>query len=118
MPNAHSYAARAVDYNPNKPFHIVTGGEDRLVKFWDFRKPDTPLKVLLGHSHWVWTVSFNRFHDQLLLSGGTDAAGKHHATPQKLKHDCDLETMPLLAFNKAVVPKKAGAGTKAKTISD
>ena len=73
MPNAHSYAARAVDYNPNKPFHIVTGGEDRLVKFWDFRKPDTPLKVLLGHSHWVWTVSFNRFHDQLLLSGGTDS---------------------------------------------
>jgi len=27
---------------------------------------------------------------------------KHHATPQKLKHDVDLDTLPLLAFNKAI----------------
>jgi len=27
---------------------------------------------------------------------------KHHATPQKLKHDVDLDTMPLVAFNSAV----------------
>ena len=24
---------------------------------------------------------------------------KHHATPQKLKHDVDLDTLPLVAFN-------------------
>eukprot|EP00301_Raphidiophrys_heterophryoidea_P027752 c9810_g1_i1.p1 GENE.c9810_g1_i1~~c9810_g1_i1.p1 ORF type:complete len:465 (+),score=91.21 c9810_g1_i1:64-1395(+) len=28
---------------------------------------------------------------------------KHHATPQKLKHDVDLDTLPLVAFNKAIV---------------
>lgn len=73
LPDAHKYGARDVDYNPNKPFYVVTSGEDRLVKFWDIRKPDRPMKVLLGHSHWAWTVAFNRFHDQLILSGGTDS---------------------------------------------
>merc|ERR1711871_295806 len=28
---------------------------------------------------------------------------KHHATPQKLKHDVDLDTLPLVAFNRKVV---------------
>eukprot|EP00127_Corallochytrium_limacisporum_P005614 Clim_evm13s209 gene=Clim_evmTU13s209 len=27
---------------------------------------------------------------------------KHHAAPQKLKHDVDLDTLPLIAFNKAI----------------
>merc|ERR1712070_634187 len=31
---------------------------------------------------------------------------KHHATPQKLKHDVDLDTLPLVAFN-AEIAKKA-----------
>jgi len=30
---------------------------------------------------------------------------KHHATPQKMKHDSDLNTLPLVAFHKEVVPK-------------
>ena len=28
---------------------------------------------------------------------------KHHATPQKMKHDVDLDTLPLVAFNAKVV---------------
>jgi len=31
---------------------------------------------------------------------------KHHATPQKLKHDVDLETLPMVAFNKRVIKGK------------
>uniref|UniRef100_A0A7S2RAP0 Cytochrome b5 heme-binding domain-containing protein n=1 Tax=Rhizochromulina marina TaxID=1034831 RepID=A0A7S2RAP0_9STRA len=30
---------------------------------------------------------------------------KHHATPQKLKHDVDLDTLPLVAFNAAIAQK-------------
>ena len=30
---------------------------------------------------------------------------KHHATPQKLKHDVDLDTLPLMAFNEKVARK-------------
>jgi fatty acid desaturase len=30
---------------------------------------------------------------------------KHHATPQKLKHDVDLDTLPLVAFHKSIAAK-------------
>lgn len=30
---------------------------------------------------------------------------KHHATPQKLKHDVDLDTLPLVAFNSKIAQK-------------
>lgn len=37
---------------------------------------------------------------------------RHHAMPQRLKHDVDLETMPLIAFNAKCVknPKRDGKG--------
>lgn len=50
--DAHRYAVRDVDYNPNKPFCIVTCGEDRLIKFWDLRSLDAPIKSMVGHDHW------------------------------------------------------------------
>jgi len=38
------------------------------------------------------------------MSGGwwRSQHNRHHATPQKLKHDVDLDTLPLIAFNKAI----------------
>lgn len=84
---------RALSYNPNKPWHLATAGDDMRVKVWDLRRlsqggssggspggaPSAlvsstalPVKVLDGHSHWVSSVAFNPYHDQLLLSGGTD----------------------------------------------
>eukprot|EP01006_Ploeotia_vitrea_P009008 TRINITY_DN21265_c0_g1_i1.p1 TRINITY_DN21265_c0_g1~~TRINITY_DN21265_c0_g1_i1.p1 ORF type:complete len:386 (+),score=193.88 TRINITY_DN21265_c0_g1_i1:53-1210(+) len=71
---AHLDTIRDVDYNPNKPYHVVTCSDDRLVKFWDLRKASAPLKSLSRHSHWVWTTKYNRFHDQLVLSAGTDTS--------------------------------------------
>ena len=50
------------------------GGEDRKLRIWDLRKPDQALTVLGAHSHWVWTVKYNRFHDQLLLSAGSSSS--------------------------------------------
>ena len=73
---ARDACVRSVDYNPNKPYHLVCGGDDCGVKFWDVRKSAAPLKVLRGHSHWVWNVRFNPFHDQLVLSASTDARVK------------------------------------------
>jgi len=69
----HKSGIRDVDFNPNKPFILVTCGDDRLIKFWDSRKLTQPVKNLAGHTHWVWTVKYNRCHDQLLLSAGTDS---------------------------------------------
>lgn len=71
--DAHEGTVRDVDYNPNKPYHVVSGGEDRKVRFWDLRKADRPLRTLAKHSHWAWNVRYNRFHDQLVLSAGTDS---------------------------------------------
>lgn len=52
MEVAHKYGAMDVDFNPNKPFLLVTCGQDRLVKFWDSRKTSGPVKTLAGHTHW------------------------------------------------------------------
>eukprot|EP00163_Fabomonas_tropica_P012029 TRINITY_DN2311_c0_g1_i3.p1 TRINITY_DN2311_c0_g1~~TRINITY_DN2311_c0_g1_i3.p1 ORF type:complete len:109 (-),score=16.15 TRINITY_DN2311_c0_g1_i3:53-379(-) len=42
---------------------MVSGGDDCKVKFWDYRKPDRPLKVLSSHSHWyVLSLSLSLFY--------------------------------------------------------
>ena len=43
VPNAHTERVRGLDYNPNKPYHIVTGGDDCRVLFWDLRKCAEPV---------------------------------------------------------------------------
>jgi EARP and GARP complex-interacting protein 1 len=50
--------------------------KDGLLKFWDLRatKQFPLLTVRGGHSHWIWNVNYNPFHDQLVLSTGTDSA--------------------------------------------
>lgn len=48
----HGPCVRGMDYNPNKPYHFASCGDDCTVKFWDCRKLDTPLIVRQDHSHW------------------------------------------------------------------
>jgi WD40 repeat protein len=52
---------------------IASGGDDGRVRFWDLRQPDKALRVLGGHGHWVTGVRHNAFHDQLVVSCGTDS---------------------------------------------
>ena len=72
LPHAHSDSILSLDYNPNKPYHIISGGRDRLLHIHDIRKPASPLVTLQQHTHWVWSVRYNRFHDQLILSCGSE----------------------------------------------
>ncbi|RHZ00014.1 hypothetical protein DYB37_008693 [Aphanomyces astaci] len=51
---AHFQCTRDIDYNPNKPYYMASGGDDGLVK--------------------VWCVKYNRFHDQLVLSSSSDSS--------------------------------------------
>jgi WD40 repeat protein len=60
-----------IDYNPNKPYTSVSGGEDNALRFWDLRKSDKCLLKFQEDSHWVQKVKYNRFHDQLVLSGSS-----------------------------------------------
>ncbi|KAI9320494.1 WD40-repeat-containing domain protein [Dichotomocladium elegans] len=75
---AHKGTIRAVDYNANKPYCVATGGDDAQVRIWDVRHLDEPLMVVEGHTHWVWCVAFNKFHDQLLLTSGSDTLVNLH----------------------------------------
>lgn len=71
---AHRNPVMDLDYNPNKPYVLTTAGQDGLLKFWDLRKAHHPLLTARGgHSHWVASVRYNPFHDQLVLSSGTDS---------------------------------------------
>ncbi|GMH72512.1 hypothetical protein TrRE_jg4739 [Triparma retinervis] len=74
----HKYRVEDVDYNPHRPYYLVSGGRDGSVRFWDIRFPShsvtssPPTRVLEGHDHWVTSVRYNPFHDQLVSSSGTD----------------------------------------------
>jgi WD40 repeat protein len=57
---------------------------DSVMKFWDLRmhlsnsldspsfQPPLLKTVRGGHSHWMTRATYNPFHDQLVLSGGSD----------------------------------------------
>eukprot|EP01137_Pigoraptor_chileana_P019441 Opistho-2@80492 len=69
---ADATMVRDIDFNPNKQHTLVSGGDDCRIRFWDVRNPRDPLKLVTHHSHWVWGVRYNHFHDQLVLSASSD----------------------------------------------
>ncbi|XP_065171436.1 EARP-interacting protein homolog [Atheta coriaria] len=71
--NLHAQLVRDIDFNSHKQYHIATCGDDGFVKIWDFRQTHQPVYSRSDHSHWVWCVRFNPFHDQLLLTASSDA---------------------------------------------
>ncbi|KAJ2907871.1 Protein tssc1 [Coemansia aciculifera] len=70
---AHTGRIRALDYNPNLPYHLASGGSDGALRIWDLRHAEAPLITAANHSHWVCDLQYNPFYDQLLLSAGSDA---------------------------------------------
>lgn len=57
------------------------------------RKPSAALLSVKAHSHWITSALYNRFHDQLVLSTGTDdqvklwRAGSISSAPPSLEAD-------------------------------
>ena len=70
--DAHNQLVRDIDCNPNKQCHIVTGGDDGSLKIWDCRNTKEQVFARNDHHHWIWSVRFNTFHDQLILSSSSD----------------------------------------------
>lgn len=64
---------RSLDFNPNKQYYVCTGGDDGVLAVWDSRNCTEPLYSHRQHSHWVWSCRYNMFHDQLLLTAGSDS---------------------------------------------
>lgn len=71
--SAHSQQVRDVDFNPNAQYYMATCGDDCEYKFWDVRKPNIPAITMANHSHWVWSIRYNQFHDQLVLTCSSDS---------------------------------------------
>lgn len=71
--NAHNPSVRELDFNPNRQYYLATCGDDCQTKFWDIRSPTAPVLTLSDHSHWVWSVRYNHFHDQLVLTSSSDS---------------------------------------------
>ena len=63
----------SIDYNPNKPYHIINSLNNGTIQIWDLRYQKKPLKLLYNHTDNCNIVKYNRFHDQLLLSCGNDS---------------------------------------------
>ncbi|KAL3797064.1 hypothetical protein ACHAW5_007565 [Stephanodiscus triporus] len=84
--SAHRYGVADVCHNHLQSNVVVTAGMDGVMKFWDLRMhlsssgndndlsfPPPMLKAVRGgHSHWTTRAIYNPFHDQLVLSGGSD----------------------------------------------
>lgn len=70
--DAHSQLVRDLDCNPNKTCHIATAGDDGFMKIWDTRMTKESIYSRNDHYHWIWSIRFNTFHDQLLLTSSSD----------------------------------------------
>lgn len=67
--------------------------------------------------HWSLTtnIKLDVYLQEMIFGLGDGMSGgwwrsqhnRHHATPQKLGHDVDLETLPLVAFNKKIAIRAA-----------
>lgn len=62
-----------MDFNTNRQYILSTCGDDGYMKFWDIRNPSEALLSKAEHSHWVWNIRINRFHDQLVLTSSSDS---------------------------------------------
>eukprot|EP00298_Acanthocystis_sp_HF-20_P027031 c493_g1_i2.p1 GENE.c493_g1_i2~~c493_g1_i2.p1 ORF type:complete len:442 (+),score=139.32 c493_g1_i2:36-1328(+) len=64
-----------------------------------------------GHFSMTTNIIVDKIFQVVLFGFGCGMSGswwrnqhnKHHATPQKLQHDVDLDTLPLVAFNSAIL---------------
>lgn len=65
--------SRDLDFNTNRQYFLSTCGDDGYMKFWDIRLPTEPVLSRMEHSHWVWNIRINRFHDQLVLTSSSDS---------------------------------------------
>jgi WD40 repeat protein len=95
FPSAHDHGVTCLDFNPNRPAFIATGGKDGHARLWDLRTTkqalEGPALQLSGHSHWLTNVEFNPSHDQLLLTTSSD-------TTVALSLLSSVSSSPLLAL--------------------
>ena len=66
------YRIRSFDVNPNRPDWVSVATDDRSINTFDIRESSKKSKLESAHTHWIWSLRFNPFHDRLILSSGSD----------------------------------------------
>lgn len=51
---------------------MATCGDDGRSRFWDLRNTDQPLINRNDHSHWIWAIRYNHYHDELIATASSD----------------------------------------------
>lgn len=65
------YRIRSFDVNPNRPDWVSVACDDRSINTFDIRDARR-FQLETAHTHWIWSLRFNPFHDRLILSSGSD----------------------------------------------
>ena len=66
------YRIRSFDVNPNRPDWVSVACDDRSINTFDIREANKKYQLETAHTHWIWNLRFNPFHDRLILSSGSD----------------------------------------------
>lgn len=113
IPNAHIQPIRDLDVNSNKPFTLATVADDSALKIWDVRNNKAPIFSRRDHQHWIFSVSFNKFHDQLILTSGSDGS-----VMLTCAGSCSSETMDSKNASKETNENEEIKGTHKKQLAD
>ncbi|KAM3136144.1 hypothetical protein pb186bvf_011766 [Paramecium bursaria] len=75
---AHGLRILDLDFNPNKQYYLLSGGEDCMAKIWDIRKTQYAMKSFDDLQNSVLQSKFNKFHDQLIALSYDDGTFSLH----------------------------------------
>lgn len=68
---AHDDYVRYIDVHPTKSF-ILTSGDDKTIKLWDWDREWTCVQVFEGHEHYVMQAKFNPKDPNAIVSASLD----------------------------------------------
>ena len=66
---AHAQRVRGIDYNPNKPYVVLSAADDYAIKFWDMRKPAAALHTCVRTDHRQWCAATHSRTDREYSDG-------------------------------------------------
>lgn len=58
----------SIEYDPLKSYILSSTGMDYSIKFWDVRKPNTPVSGIYNNTHWIWNCKYNPTYSRVMIT--------------------------------------------------